>query len=436
MQIVLVGINHKTAGIDIRERAAFDAAAARQALDAIKTAWPAGEFVLLSTCNRVECYAAADSSLGIEPANLAQILFGLRKVDYEQIRDRVYTKTDEEAVRHLLTVASSLDSMVIGESQIIAQVKESYSLACTQHACGKILNHLFHVAFRTAKEIFSATTIANRRVSVAGVAVELAKQLFSDIRSAKIVVAGAGQMGQLLVEHFRQLKCSDITLVNRSMERGCQAAQEHGVQYGAWEDLEELLIGAHIVVGAASAREGYLFDKNKIKQIMLRRRNRMLLLIDIAVPRCFDPAIDRIDSVYLYSIDDLGQVVQDNIKLREGELEQAVEIICRNAAEFMEWLATRDIGPLVEEMKEAFEGIRDAELEEFFRGLTCPADCRGDLEFSVRSVVNKLVHCIVKNIETLAREQGSSQARRFAEGIVRQARKIVSDEKNNPQDKP
>ncbi len=435
MKIIVVGINHKTADLRIREQAAFDSAASRQALRELKAAWPTEEFALLSTCNRVECYAAAESSESLSPDAFAKFLFALRNLDYEQIRKSVYIKTDEQAVRHLMTVASSLDSMVIGESQILSQVKESYSLACEQQSCGKILNHLFHASFRTAKEIFSSTAIAARRVSVAGVAVELARQLFSDIRSAKIVVAGAGQMGQLLVEHFRQIKCQNITLVNRSAQRGCQAAQEHGVQYGAWKDLEEYMVGAHIVVGAASAQDGYLFNKDKLKQVMRRRRNRMLLLIDIAVPRCFDPEIERIDNVYLYSIDDLAQVVQDNIKLREGELEQAVEIICRSADGFMEWLANRDIGPLIEEMKKAFEEIRDSELEDFFRGLACSADCRPDLEQSVRGVVNKLVHCIVKNIDTLAREQGSSQARRFAEGIIRQARKIVSDEKQSTSDK-
>ena len=212
MQILVVGINHKTAGIDILEQTVFDKTAAEQTLEALKTAWPAGEFVLLSTCNRVECYAATDSPADPDPVELAKFLFGLRNVDYERIRDAVYFKTNEDAVRHLMTVASTLDSLVIGENQIIAQVKESYSLACAHHCSGKILNHLFHMAFHTAKEIFSSTSIANRRVSVAGVAVELAKQLFVDIRTAKIVVAGAGQMGQLLVQHFQQVKCRTLRL--------------------------------------------------------------------------------------------------------------------------------------------------------------------------------------------------------------------------------
>lgn len=430
MQITVVGINHKTAGIDILERAVFNTTASSQALEALKTAWPGGEFALLSTCNRMECYAVTDLTAGPEPFELAKFLFGLRNLDYEQIRDTVYIKKNEDAVRHLLTVASTLDSMVIGENQIIAQVKDSYALACAHQSCGKILNHLFHVAFHTAKEIFSTTSIANRRVSIAGVAVELAKQLFSDIRSAKIVVAGAGQMGQLLIQHFQQLKCGDITIMNRSAERGCQVAQEHGVHYGAWEDMEQQLIEANIIIGAVSAHEGYVFNKEMFKKIMHRRKNRLLLLIDIAVPRCFEPSIDQIDSVYLYSIDDLGQVVQDNIKLREGELEHAIEIICRHVAEFMDWLATRDLGPLIEEMKKAFDGIRDAELNNFFKGLKCPADCRGELEFSVRSVVNKLAHCIVKNIEFLAKKQGSSEAQRLAQGIVEHAQRLISDEKD------
>jgi glutamyl-tRNA reductase len=430
MQIILVGINHKTAAIGIREQLAFDPAASVQALQVLKTDNPPGEFVLLSTCNRVECYAAVPPG-GPDPEALARRLAGFRKVEYEAIRPYLYIKLQEDAVRHLFTVASSLDSMVIGESQIVAQVKEGYKRACECHSTGKILNHLFHIAFHVSKEIFSTTSIAARRVSIAGVGVDLARQLFSDIRNVKITVIGAGQMGELLIEHFRHLRCTDLTVVNRSEQRACQLAQEHAIRYEPWDRLEDQLVETGIVVGAATAQDGYLFTKESFKTILARRRNKLLLVLDLAVPRSFDPAINDLDNLYLYSIDDLGKVIADNIQFREGDLEQAVEILCRHQAEFMHWFELRGVGPLLGEIQEAFDRIRDAELQKFFSGLRCEASCRDQMEASVRGVVNKLLHCVVKNIVNLAQEQGPTQAEQLARGILSRAEGVLKEERDN-----
>jgi glutamyl-tRNA reductase len=354
-----------------------------------------------------------------------------RKVEYEAIRPYLYIKLQEDAVRHLFTVASSLDSMVIGESQIVAQVKEGYKRACECHSTGKILNHLFHIAFHVSKEIFSTTSIAARRVSIAGVGVDLARQLFSDIRNVKITVIGAGQMGELLIEHFRHLRCTDLTVVNRSEQRACQLAQEHAIRYEPWDRLEDQLVETGIVVGAATAQDGYLFTKESFKTILARRRNKLLLVLDLAVPRSFDPAINDLDNLYLYSIDDLGKVIADNIQFREGDLEQAVEILCRHQAEFMHWFELRGVGPLLGEIQEAFDRIRDAELQKFFSGLRCEASCRDQMEASVRGVVNKLLHCVVKNIVNLAQEQGPTQAEQLARGILSRAEGVLKEERDN-----
>jgi glutamyl-tRNA reductase len=430
MQIILAGINHKTAAIGIREQLAFDPAASAEALKALKTEYPSGEFVLLSTCNRVECYAAAPPSDGPDPEALAKRLAGFRKVEYDAIRPYLYIKLQEDAVGHLFTVASSLDSMVIGESQIVAQVKEGYKRACECGSTGKVLNHLFHAAFHVSKEIFSSTSIAARRVSIAGVGVDLARQLFSDIRNVKITVIGAGQMGELLIEHFRHLRCADITVVNRSEQRACQVAEEYAIRHESWDGLEDQFVETGIVVGAATAQEGYLFTKETFKTIMARRRNRPLLVLDLAVPRSFDPSIDDLDNLYLYGIDDLGKVIEDNIQFREGDLEQAVEILCRHQAEFMTWYQLRDVGPLLGEIQDAFGRIRDAELQKFFSGLRCEASCRDQMEASVRSVVNKLLHCVVKNIVNLAQEQGPSQAEQLARGILSRAEGVLREERD------
>ena len=428
MQMILIGINHKTAPVDVRQRLACDTELVSDALARLKDIYPGSEFVLLSTCNRVECYAVVDRTAGPKPDELAKWLADFRSVEFEAVEEYLYIKTNEDVATHLFTVASSLDSMVIGESQITSQVKESYKIACKCQTAGKVLSRLFHDAFRTTKKIIAETSISNRRVSVAGVAVELARQLFSDIQSAKVVIAGAGQMGELLVEHFQHEKCQDVTVINRSQQRGCQLAEKHDVSNKPWEELDQQITEANIVVGAASAPEGYLFSKDRIKSLMSRRRNRLLLIIDITVPRSFDPAVGKIENVYLYSIDDLAQVAQDNIKLREGDLEQAIEIICESVSAFMDWFMTRDVGPLIGQIREAFEQIREIEMEKFFVGPRQQACCKELMETSMGRVINKLCHCVIKNIDILSKEHGSEEAEKFAQSIIENAKQIISED--------
>jgi glutamyl-tRNA reductase len=433
MHIILIGLNHKTAPVDVRQRLACDAQAVGQMLGQLKNAYPDGEFALLSTCNRVECYAVVSKAAGPKPEELAGQFCHLRSVDFAQIEKHLYFKLDHEAVRHLFTVAASLDSMVIGESQITAQVKECYKMACQAQTAGKILSRLFHDAFRTAKQIITNTSIANHRVSVAGVAVGLAKQLFSDIKSAKVLVIGAGQMGELLVEHLRHEKCTDITVVNRSRQRGCLLAEQQGVAQKPWEQLDEQMAGAGIIIGAASADEGYLFTKDRVKSLMPRRRNPLLLIIDITVPRSFEPAVGQLEEVYLYCIDDLAQVAQKNLKLREGDMEQAIEIICETVSIFMDWFSTQDLGPVIGQIKEAFEQIRRMEMNKFFTGSRQEAHCKEFLEASMGRIVNKLCHCVIKNIDVLFKERGAEEAEKFVQNILQNAKQIISEEQKKNQ---
>lgn len=426
MQLILVGINHKTAAVNIRQKLAFDTALVEQALHQLKTAYPNGEFVLLSTCNRVECYAAVDKSAGLSPASLAKWLADFRAVDYAAVEQSIYSKTDEDVAAHLFTVTSSLDSMVIGENQITFQVKESYKLACHCKASGKVLNHLFHEAFRTTKKIISRTSIFSRRVSVAGVAVGLAKQLLPDIKSAGVVIAGAGQMAELLVEHFMHEKCRAVTVINRSDKRACQLAEKHDVARKPWDRLDDQIMQADIVIGAASATYGYLFGEERIGSLMAKRDNRVLLIIDIAVPRCFDPAVGQIDNVHLYSIDDLAQVAQDNIKLREGDLEEAIEIICESVSAFMDWFMMRDIGPLIGQIKEAFEELYKMEHQKAVAAIQQQLAPKELDDISRGRVVNKLCHRVIKNINILSREHGVKEAEKFARGLLADARQVIS----------
>ncbi|HUT31097.1 MAG TPA: glutamyl-tRNA reductase [Sedimentisphaerales bacterium] len=425
MKIIALGLNHKTAPVDVREKLAFNPAQTIRALRLLKDKYRQAEFVLLSTCNRVELYCAGGRTEGVEPENLIKFLAEFHDLPARDFGYFLYIHRDEEAVGHLLTVASSLDSLVVGEVQIISQVKEAYRLACTAKSTGKVLNRLFHCAFATSKKVHTNTAIAGGRVSVAGFAVELARQLFANIASAKVVVIGAGEMSELLVRHLLHEGCEKVTIVNRSYERGLERAQRLGVEARKWEDLEEQLIGANIVVGSAGAQD-YLFSKDAIAQIMTRRRQAALLIIDIAVPRNFEPAVNQIENVYLYSVDDLSAVVEQNLKAREADMAQGMHIVHESVTEFMDWFRAREIGPLIGQMKEQFARIMQDELERFFVGTRQDASCRDVMEPMVKRIVNKLLHCVISNVNAVAKEHGPAEAAKLIDSIVRQAEEIAA----------
>lgn len=433
MKIVVLGLNHKTAPIEIREKLAFDTVETTRALRELKNRFRQAEFVLISTCNRVELYCADKRAGGADAEELAKFISEFHNVEPEKFAEFLYFYSDEDAVRHLLTVASSLDSMVVGEAQIIGQVKDSYKLACAAKSTGKILNHLFHCAFATSKKIYTTTSISSGRVSIAGVAVELAKQLFADISSAKVVVIGAGEMGELLVQHLLQVGCKNITIVNRSYERGRNIARRYSIIARKWQEIEGQLISANIAIASATVQD-YIFKKDSFKDIMDRRRRSTLLIIDIAVPRNFEPSINKMDGVYLYSVDDLSEIVEQNRKVRQRDIAKGMEIVLENVADFMDWFSARDIGPLIGRMKEQFVRISQNEIEQFSFGTRQEASCRETIEIMMNRVVNKLLHCVIKNVNTIAKENGATEAARFVDSIVRQAEKI-SSEINHKEDK-
>jgi glutamyl-tRNA reductase len=432
MKILVVGLNHKSAPIDVREKLAFDPEQVLRALRELKHRFGEAEFVLLSTCNRVELYCASKRVGGVDGETLAKFLSEFHDVRWEEFQEFLYIYEDEESIRHLLTVASSLDSLVVGEAQIIGQVKESYRLACAAKSTGKVLNRLFHCAFTTSKKVHTITSIAHGRVSVAGVAVELAMQLFANISSAKVVVIGAGEMGELLVQHLQQIGSKNITIVNRSFDRGLKLAKQYGVKAQKWEELEEQLTGADIVIASASVQD-YLFKKEPLKKILDSRRKGRLLVIDIAVPRNFEPSVNEIEDVYLYSVDDLSEVVEQNRKAREEDIVRSMEIVYENVTDFMNWFGARDIGPLIGQMKKKFAEISENEMDRFFVGSRQEASCQEVMEAMVKRIVNKLLHCVIKNVNTVAKENGATEAARLVDSIVRQAEEIAaepSDEKD------
>ncbi|MBN1806177.1 MAG: glutamyl-tRNA reductase [Sedimentisphaerales bacterium] len=429
MKIVVLGLNHKSAPIEIREKLAFNTAQTLNALKQLKNRFHEAEFVLLSTCNRVELYCAGTLSQQVKAEYLTRFLSEFHNIPIEKFQEYLYVYDTEQSVRHLLTVASSLDSMIVGEVQIIAQVKESYRLACMAKSTGKILNRLFHCAFTTSKKVYTTTSISSGRVSVAGVAVELAMQLFADISSAKVLVIGAGEMGELIVQHLLHVGCKDITVVNRSFDRGQTMARLHGINVEKWDEIESRLIGANIAIASAAVQE-YLFRKDSFKKIMNTRWGKTLLIIDIAVPRNFEPSINELDGVYLYSVDDLSEVVEQNRKARELDIAAGMDIVYKNTTDFMDWLGAKDIGPLIGRMKEQFVRISQNELQQFFVGARQEASCKENLELMVNRIVNKLLHCVIQNVNTIAKENGTAEAVKYVDSIVHHAEKISSELNN------
>ena len=426
MKIFVLGLNHKSAPLAIREKLSFDSEQTLEALRQLKSGFEESEFVLLSTCNRIELYCAGNRSDPLFVDELVKFLSEFHHVPWEEFHEYLYVHSDEDSVRHLLKVASSLDSLVVGEAQIIGQVKESYRLACTAGSTGKILNRLFHCAFATGKKVHTVTSIAHGRVSVAGVAVELVKQLFADLSSAKVVVIGAGEMGELLIQYLIKTGCRDINIVNRSYERALNLVRQNFVTARRWEDLPEQLADADIVIASAAVKD-YLYTKRSFEQIMDGRRKRTLLIIDIAVPRNFEPSIGDIKDVHLYGIDDLSGVVEQNRKNREEDIAKGMKIIYEDVHVFMYWLRAQEIGPLIGQLEEKFVQISQHEMERFFVGVRQDASCREVLETMVSRIVNKLLHCVIKNVDTVAREEGPTEAVKMLDSIVRQAEAITSD---------
>ncbi len=428
MKIVVIGLNHKSAPIQIRERLSFNKTQATELLTQLREQYPDAEFALLSTCNRVELYAVSDLDGWTEDNGLIGFLARVKRFTTEEFKEHLYTHVGEDAVKHLLSVTSGLDSLVLGESQIVGQVKDCYKMACENHTAGKVLNRLFHSAFSSSKEVHTSTAISAGRVSVAGVAIELAMQLFSDIRQARALVVGAGQMGELLVKHLRHVGCEHITIVNRSLCTAQSMAVKNGIQALPWEALEGQFMESDIVVGSASV-EQYLFDKETFKRIAKARRSKTLLIIDIAVPRNFDPEIGELQNMYLFSVDDLSSVAQQNIDAREQDIATGLAVVEENMQEFMAWFAVRDLGPQIGQLKAALSKISQKELDRFYVGARESASCRSVLNPMVNRVVNKILFCFIKYINATAKERGIAEAKEIVDQIVTQAGQITADDR-------
>ncbi|MBI4580043.1 MAG: glutamyl-tRNA reductase [Planctomycetes bacterium] len=397
MRTLVVGCNHRSAPVEMRERIAFDEAAAARALAQFREAFPAAECVLVSTCNRLELYVARPVHGQPRIAEVMEFIGRCHGVPASTFASGLYSFEDVEAVRHLFRVAGSLDSMVIGETQILGQVKTAFEQAQAAGTVGRTLNDLFQRAFRVAKCVHS-TGITAGRLSVGSTAVDLARQIFSRFDDKTAMIVGAGKMGELTLVHLLETKPGRLWVTNRTDARAAELADKirrrHGVPaevvpYAQWIDR---LADVDILISSTGSHEPIL-TAAQFKPIPRRRGYRAILLIDIAVPRDIEAAVGEDDSVFLYNIDDLQQVTEANLAQRRQAIGRAQEIVEAEVLQYVRTQDRQDLGPLVATLRRHFQTVGDQEFARILPKLTAPSQRDRELiQQMLHRVTQKLLH--------------------------------------------
>lgn len=388
MHLLLVGISHRTAPVELRERLDFQARGLENALTTLGNRHVASEAVIVSTCNRAELYAACEDLTAGRNA-IADFISEYHGIDRSAVLPHVYDVTDLEAARHLFRVAAGLDSLVVGEPQILGQVKDAHTAAAAARTSGTFLNRLFHSSFAVGKRVRTETGLGSGAVSVSFAAVSLSKKIFGDIKGRNVLVIGAGEMGKLTALHMKSQGVHHVTIVSRTIAHAARTAEAIGGASAApWEELDTLLGAADIVITATGAATAIL-TKAHLEAVMRPRRNRPLFIIDIAMPRDVEAAAGDIEQVFLYNIDDLQATVRENLARRASEVTRAESIVDEEVEKFGQWLRARGAIPTVVALRQRFESIRKAELERLAAAL--PPEARGRVDDITRLIVEKLL---------------------------------------------
>ena len=395
-------MNHRSAPIEVRERVAFPPCAGRGFLGRLKDEDVVSEAVLLSTCNRTEIYAVVEDE-GAR-ARLLDLLAEDRGVERASLERDTYWLTDAGAVRHLYRVASSLDSMVVGEGQILGQVRDAYRAATEERCAGQILNRLFHTSLRVGKKVRSETGIGDSSLSVPRVAVKLAEDVFGTLVGRRALVVGAGDMSELVVRHLKEGGVSDIRIANRTPERALSLAGRVGGTAVAFADLASHLPEVDVVVSSTGSGDWVVTSETVAGALDLREDP--LFFVDIAVPRDVDPVVQTLPSVYLYDIDDLQAVVERNAEGRQESAEAGEAMISPAVGEFMGWLSTLHAVPLIRELRDEADRIRRHELSRVLQGMDLSPEEQEAVERMSHALVNKLLHGPIQEIKARA-EAGS-----------------------------
>jgi len=362
MSIVLVGVNHKSAPIEVRERLAFTEDACAAGLRSLVDGQIVREALIVSTCNRVEVLTeTANEQLSDTTERVMQFLSRSDYLPRSFYETHLYTHTDDQAVRHLFRVTSALDSMVVGEPQVLGQVRKAYSIALEAGTAGRILNRLVHHAFRVAKRVRNETGIAANAVSISYMAVELGKKIFKSLKGQTALLVGAGEMAELSARHLVNAGVSRVLLANRTEEPAARLATELGGEAVSFDQLSNYLAEADIVI-CSTAADHYVITEQMARDALIKRRNRPSFFIDISVPRNIDPAVGDIANVFVFDIDDLESVISSNIREREREAQRAELIVESEIMQFQQTLRALDIGPTIGALRQKLQGIARLEL--------------------------------------------------------------------------
>lgn len=391
MNIIVVGLSHHTASIETREKLAFDPNRIEKPLRGLVALPDIREGILLSTCNRVEVYAVTrDIAGGI--ARIKRFLAEWHELPYEEVAQHLYGYHGENAIRHVFRVAASLDSLVVGESQILGQVKAAYGYAAEYGTSGLILNRFLHKAFFVAKRVRTETRIAASAVSIAFAAVELAKKIFGDLADKTVLLIGAGEMGELAAKHFIGNGVRSVLVANRTFERGERLADELAGRPVRFEDLFDHLHKADIILSSTGASH-YIIGPKDVAGAVRRRKQRPMFFIDIAVPRDVDPEVNELENVYLYNTDDLQGIVESNREQRLKEAAKAEEIVAEEAGRFLAWFSSLEVVPTIVALRSRFNEILRTEVERTmvaWKGISPEHEKR--IEAMTAAMISKLLH--------------------------------------------
>lgn len=406
MPIIGAGLSHKTAPVEIREKLSISENDLPKALKHLTSKQSISEAVILSTCNRTEIYAVTDDP-ETGKNEIIEFLSEFHQFDKQAFVETLYFYTEEEVVRHLFRVASSLDSMVIGEAQILGQVKDAYKIAHENKFTSLVLNRLFRHAVECGKRVRTETAIGEAPVSVSYAAVQLAKTVFESLENRPVMVVGAGKMSVLTIRHLVSNGANPIMVTNRTYSRAEEIACEFNGIAVPFEERFEKMAEADIVISSTGA-QNYVITADDVKNIIRKRKGRPIFFIDIAVPRDVEPKVAELENVFVYDIDDLKHVVDENLKERQREAQKAEKIVEEEVREFLGWLATLDVVPTIKELNRMAQEIKEAELEKALRRLNgLDEDQIEVVKALAHGIVNKMLHKpIVKVKEAAAKKRG------------------------------
>ncbi len=409
MGIIVIGLSHKTAPIEVREKLNFPESTLPSALGKLMSYEGVRESMIVSTCNRVEIYASApDSAKGID--RIKQFISDYHGLSRESLEQSLYVYPDAQGVRHTFRVASSLDSMVLGEAQILGQLKDAFDVALKTKTTSTILNKLMKKAISVAKRVRTETKLAEGAVSISSAAVELAKKIFGDLEGKHVMLLGAGEMAELAAQHLLGNGVKNIMVANRTFERAEELAKEFKGDAIRFEHFPDALVMVDILICATGAPH-YVVNREMIARALKERRNKPIFMIDISNPRNIDPETDKVDNVYLYDIDDLQSKVDVNTEGRAREAQKAEEIVSLEVETYLQWERALDAVPTIVDLREKIEDIRKRELEKTLGGLNgINEDQRRAVEAMSQAIVNKLLHAPLVVLKQAASTPGEGDS--------------------------